>query len=464
MKLPLFLLLSLLFGTAAAFAGPADSVIITGYLKGNTKYARAMLYRFDVGEIPVANTEITGERLRLALPKALPQGVYRLRYSAEEHDRYIDLVLAGEPLVAFEMTTYKEGAAPVFITSEQNRTWYRYRAYADSQSRKMALLGSFIGSYPVSDASVVYQARQSWVLEKTAFEAAFKRFVVTYRDSWAGKLVASRPPWFPNPKDDPKLQSYYWHEQYWNGVSTADTNLLNSPVYTDLVLDYLRYYMDPQMQFSEQQMTEGFVKSVDTIMTRFSRPEPMRRFALAYLTKGFKEIGQEQVLQYLDERYAIKEQCSNEQPDKELEQRLTAYRAMKPGQAAPEIRFSGPRQLQMGLKDIGADTVVVAFWASWCPHCVQAMPKLNSTIAAHPGIRVLAVSLDEDSAAYDQAKAPLGNMLHYCDYRKWNSRPVADYHIMATPTFFVLDRERRIIDKAASLEALLRIISSGPKI
>jgi len=98
--------------------------------------------------------------------------------------------------------------------------------------------------------------------------------------------------------------------------------------------------------------------------------------------------------------------------------------------------------------------VIVAFWASWCPHCTDAMPALNTAAAVHPGIRVLAVSLDEDPKAYIEATARLGNMLHLCEYRKWKSKPVADYHVTATPTFFMLDRERRIMGRYSSMESL----------
>src|SRR5258708_35269740 len=201
--------------------------------------------------------------------------------------------------------------------------------------------------------------------------------------------------------------------------------------------NYLRYYLNPAMGWTDTGREKGFREAVDTIVHQFSAFPALRKFALGYLTKGFQQIGQETVLQYIDERYNRQEQCSIEQADTALQKRLAAYEALKPGMPAPEITYASVQKAKAGLKDIAADTVIVAFWASWCPHCTDAMPALNTAASGHPGIRVLAVSLDEDPKAYIEATARLGNMLHLSEYRKWKSKPVADSHGTATPTLFM---------------------------
>ena len=54
------------------------------------------------------------------------------------------------------------------------------------------------------------------------------------------------------------------------------------------------------------------------------------------------------------------------------------------------------------LTDYQGKTVVLNFWATWCPPCVEEMPSLiqMQQRLKDKGIVVVAVSLDEDESAY----------------------------------------------------------------
>ena len=445
---------TLCFLFPALFIQAQDSIIISGQLIGNDKYAVVDLMKFEVGQVIIAKTTIEEDKFRLALPKDIAKGVYRLQYSQTEPARHVDVIVAGEARIDFVLNLNNPAALPEFTASAQNKAWYAYLSTASALLQKITTLSSFISQYPGKQDEVMKQTALAFATEKKALANAFDSFTKQYKNTYAGKMVQNRPYWFPNPNDEPRLQAFYYKEQYWKNIHTTDTTLLNTPLYNEHILRYLQYYMNAQMDIEEQ--TAGFKKSVDTIMQRFSGNERIQKFALDYLTLGFKEIGQEEVLQYLDETYRTAAQCESDQEKEEFAKRMVAYEAMKPGQLAPEIEFANLDGSTLGLKDIEADTLIVAFWASWCPHCMEAMPRLNAEMGKHSNKKVLAVSLDEDPTAYRQAAGKLNNLLHLCDYGKWNSKPVADYHVMATPTFFVLDKERKIVGKYDSVEQLLQ--------
>jgi cytochrome c biogenesis protein CcmG, thiol:disulfide interchange protein DsbE len=56
----------------------------------------------------------------------------------------------------------------------------------------------------------------------------------------------------------------------------------------------------------------------------------------------------------------------------------------------------------VALHDLKGKVVVLNFWATWCPPCVEELPSLvqMQTRLRDQGVEVLAVSLDVDGGAY----------------------------------------------------------------
>ncbi len=71
------------------------------------------------------------------------------------------------------------------------------------------------------------------------------------------------------------------------------------------------------------------------------------------------------------------------------------------GTAAPNFTVQDADR-KLTLSDYRGKTVVLNFWATWCPPCVEEMPSLiqMQQRLKDKGVLVLAVSLDEDESAY----------------------------------------------------------------
>ncbi len=71
------------------------------------------------------------------------------------------------------------------------------------------------------------------------------------------------------------------------------------------------------------------------------------------------------------------------------------------GTAAPDFTVQDADR-KLTLSDYHGKIVVLNFWATWCPPCVEEMPSLlqMQQRMKDKGIVVLAVSLDEDESAY----------------------------------------------------------------
>jgi peroxiredoxin len=99
------------------------------------------------------------------------------------------------------------------------------------------------------------------------------------------------------------------------------------------------------------------------------------------------------------------------------------------------------------LADLRGRVVVLNFWATWCPPCIDEMPSLQRLhrALADRGIAVLAVSVDErfsDVSAFARKFQLTFTVLH--DEGKKVSRK---YQTFKYPETYILDREGRLKTK-----------------
>ena len=101
----------------------------------------------------------------------------------------------------------------------------------------------------------------------------------------------------------------------------------------------------------------------------------------------------------------------------------------------------------MQLSDLRGKVVVLNFWATWCPPCVDETPSLialQREIAPKGGV-VLGVSVDADAQAYAQFLE--ANGIDYPTYRDPTAKIAASYGTFMYPDTYIIDRQGKISRK-----------------
>jgi peroxiredoxin len=109
------------------------------------------------------------------------------------------------------------------------------------------------------------------------------------------------------------------------------------------------------------------------------------------------------------------------------------------------------------LSDYRGKVVVLNFWASWCPPCVEEAPALNrlQRHIAPLGGTILGVSIDEDPAAYEKFLQD-----YAIAYPTWRDPAAQDnkskielsYGTSLIPETYVIDRHGKIERKLVSAQ------------
>jgi hypothetical protein len=147
-----------------------DSIVINGCFIGNTKYAKVLMKKFEVGNFPVGGAAIKKDSFKLVLPPNIPSGVYRFQYAIGEGERYIDVIINGkEKNIHFTLNAKDDMALPEFLGSYENQQWYEYLLNNRNQLERISLLNQFINAYPNMDAELVKAAEKEWEMEKMLY-------------------------------------------------------------------------------------------------------------------------------------------------------------------------------------------------------------------------------------------------------------------------------------------------------
>ena len=126
-----------------------------------------------------------------------------------------------------------------------------------------------------------------------------------------------------------------------------------------------------------------------------------------------------------------------------------SYRQGEPsiaGSSAPEFEFTLNGK-PARLSDLRGRVVVLNFWATWCPPCVEEMASLNKLHQqiAPQGAMVLGISVDDDAAAYE--KFLRDHQIVFPTYRDPSKQIAERYGSSMYPETYIIGRDGRIARK-----------------
>lgn len=111
------------------------------------------------------------------------------------------------------------------------------------------------------------------------------------------------------------------------------------------------------------------------------------------------------------------------------------------------------------LSQVKANKKLVFFWSSTCPHCLSELPIIleNYQNLKKKSIEIIGLSLDKDKKSYEE-KANGLPWINDSELKGWQSSYSEKYNVYATPTYYVLDSQNKIIDKPANFSTFLSSI------
>jgi peroxiredoxin len=116
---------------------------------------------------------------------------------------------------------------------------------------------------------------------------------------------------------------------------------------------------------------------------------------------------------------------------------------------APEFSLTDGSQ-SVDLAKLRGKIVLLNFWASWCPPCVEELPTLMELHRRMPEVVVVAISIDEDPEKYQSFLTK--NHVDLLSIRDPSQRIETMYGTVQIPETYVIDRQGRLRRKFVSAQ------------
>ncbi len=403
-------------------------------------------------------TDISGT-FDFVMTPDMPVGMYRIMTPTGQMFN----VIYNRENIDFVASGMSSGDVIQVKKSIENLIYYKYLHVKTTNELRINVLRPVLDLYPKNDTFYRVIRKQVEKLQNQIATVTYN-LIKNNPGTLAAHFIAMDEPVkfdlnVPSSEQDTQLK-----KTYFNHVDFNDTLLLRTHLFTAKLVGYLSLYQSPKMD--KKAMEKAFVAPVDTILRKAQVNEKMYLFCLHYLVKGFEDFGFENLLQHIAAHQHLAEFPGNSLQKQALQHQLKLITELAIGKTAPDFTTHTLKGKRIQLSKVKADYTLLVFWASWCPHCTAALPKLKKYYNPqhHEKLQIIAVSVDDSRKPVIKEVRKEGyEWINIAEQKGWDSPIAEEYGVSSTPTFFLLGKDKKIIAKPSNINEVVRLLQGIEK-
>ncbi|MAO45561.1 MAG: hypothetical protein CL823_00250 [Crocinitomicaceae bacterium] len=355
------------------------------------------------------------------------RGFYELILNGKSNNNCTFILNPDESDVKIDFRSSRLTGSKTAPASRENKAWFAYQSAENKNKNEIKNLRKGMKDSP-------YRKRIEQQIKDKEMELVQKQHAMM--DEYPGTYFAKFLTW-KNPKY-PSEQGRYFED-----IDPLDNSLIHSMAISDRIQGMM-------VKFSKGEDAR-FLACIDIVKAHFEPNSVTLESALYAMLDGFYNTGKEDICLYILDNYIYDEDCGAELSDV-IKQRAEGIVNLQVGKTPPNFNIESVDGGKVNLYETVKKNkyTLVMFWASWCHKCEQEIPVLVPlyNVKHSAGFEVIGVSIDQARKSWtDVIEAQGMEYINVSQLQGWSSPIVKDYKITATPTYFLLDSEGKIVLK-----------------
>jgi len=416
------------------FSASAQNTI-SGTFSPAKEYSWLIAYRLKPGtQVYAADTAIKNGEFNLNLPEESPQATYRLVYAVPQEEFYFDVIYTGKEAIRL---SFNRDQGVIFTGSKENILFSTY--FQETQQIERSLIDFY--SSGSLDKKQFSKITKNWKAVQHSYEERSANLMTQ-------AFIKANRPYIPERFET--VQEYVKNRKnnYFRNLDLSNPVLQASGFLTDKLTNYV-FTALPLEQLKKVETEKEIQANITTVFENLAGIPDSYTFHILYslwnqsVASDFNDTADFIYSKYLKPSKAG-------QANKELLDKIEIYNRLRIGALAPEILLTAGGMQEKLSTLSGAKNYVLVFWSSTCSHCLNELPALHKELNAYKDVKVIAVGLEDDDQTWKIESRKLENFEHEIALGKWDSEYANVYDVQATPTYFILDKNKRIVAKPKS--------------
>lgn len=415
---------------------------IKGTFSPAKDYNFALLYKVNPTISDYVTNAAIGEdgSFEFKLDSTNTKGTYRLVYAVPQEDYNFDIIYNGKEDVEL---TFNSETGVEFTKSIENKLLTSY-------TNSMSMVTQSIGNYFSQESKDTKALKAIFKTQRETQE----NFEKAAKGTRALSFIKANKPYVPENIEDVETYINNLKAHYFDYVDFNNPILQSSNFLEERILNYVF-----GMSSETKDEVENYKENIDVVYGHMkTAPKEVQRILLFDLWQQMADLRQESVSNYISENYLM--DIAVALNDQQLLQSLILYKNLSKGTVAPNFDIEIKEKDKLITKKLtdlkGAENYIIVFWSSTCSHCLDEVPQLQKFVNTFEKnkVKVVAIGLEDEPYGWKNLTYDYPEFIHVYGEGKWDNKIGDAYGVSSTPTYFILDKDKKIVAKPLDFEVL----------